>query len=40
MKNVKFKIFRLEGCSLGVGYYSKSVHIVVLFWNLTIEFKR
>jgi hypothetical protein len=40
MRKLKFDIQELSGCSLGIGYHTKMLHIAVLFWALTIEYKR
>lgn len=40
MRKPKLKLFRLEGWSIGVGYYTKEFHIAILCWLLTIEFKK
>ena len=42
MKKIKFGLYRLEGCSLGlgIGYHTKSFHVVILFWALSVEFKK
>lgn len=40
MRKPKLKLFRLEGCSIGLGYYTGEFHIAILCWLLTIEFKK
>ena len=40
MKKPKFKMYKLEGCSIGFGYHSRAFHVVFFFWSLSIEFSK
>ena len=40
MRKPKFKLFRLDGCSIGIGYYNREFHLAVLCWLFTIDFNK